>query len=574
MYKKNNQKDLKNWRPISLLNVDYKILTKILTNRLTEVTEQIVPLEQKCGVKNRKMSDIIRNISSFRKYSKQGYLVLIDQIKAFDRVNHKYLFRTMEKLGITGDFLEITKMLYTDITSKVEVNGAKTKSININRGVRQGCPYSMILFVLATIPLIEKIKQSNKIQGYTTKLNNTIKIQCYADDITVMIQNPKEIYEVYKIFNEHGVASESKINDEKTQIFRLHQKIPKHEPPEIRDNIKTEVTILGTILSEKRENETKLNLQKAMTTLKKWNENYNDYISLVGKILNINTYIYSTIYNSAWVLDTNNLAFRAFIHEVSKYLQKTNSSDIYDKVSKKIEEGGLGLINIKERVETIKAIEILEAITKMPETDNIIYETSTNQRKLYQKILNGPKMQRPPDEIMRLINLIEPNIEIIRNYKKRHKTIPTKIMHSIIFKKDKETNYNEITIAKEPKLISTNYKVKHNLLPTKNYINCQFCNSQTETTQHLMVECSYFAPLREQTNQYLKLLKKPKLTKDSIITMINITDEMENQIISRYKYIIWQNRNIRQRTKQNSNIEKIKQIFDNELRFYINYIRE
>jgi hypothetical protein len=569
IYKKNNQKDLKNWRPISLLNVDYKILTKILTNRITEVTEKIVPIEQKCGVKNRKMSEIIRNIASFRKYSEQGYLVLIDQIKAFDRVNHKYLFKTMEKLGITGDFLEMTKMLYTDITSKVEVNGAKTKPINIDRGVRQGCPYSMILFVLATIPLIEKIKQSKKIQGYKTKLNNTIKIQCYADDITIIIQNPKEIYEVYKIFNEHGAASESRINDEKTQIFRLHQKRPNHEPPEIKDKIKTEVTILGTILSEQKENETKLNLQKAITTLKKWNEKYNDHISLVGKILNINTYIYSTIYNSAWVLDTEDLAFRQLIYEASLYLQKVKHQDTYDKVAKRIEEGGLGLINIKERVETIKAIEILQAIDKMPETDNIIYETSINQIKLYQKIVPGPKMQTPPAETTKLIKIIEPKIEIIRNYKKRHKSISTKTVHSILFGVEKETNYKEIIMAKEPKLISINYKVKNNLLPTQNFRNCQFCDSHRETTQHLMVECVFFEPLRRQANMFLEPLRKPKLTKDSIINMININDELENQIISRYKYTIWQTRNNRQKI----NIENIKQIFDKEIRFYIKYIR-
>ena len=61
LFKKGDHRSLKNWRPISLLNTDYKILSKILTNRISNVLDKIVPIEQKCGIKGRKMTDIIRN---------------------------------------------------------------------------------------------------------------------------------------------------------------------------------------------------------------------------------------------------------------------------------------------------------------------------------------------------------------------------------------------------------------------------------------------------------------------------------------------------------------------------------
>ena len=138
LFKKGDHRELKNWRPVSLLNTDYKILSKILTNRTANVLPMIVPEEQKCGIKGRKMNDVIRNLASYRDYSKNGFFVLIDQAKAFDRVNHEYLFMTMETLGFKGNFLDLARMLYKDITSQVMVNGHPTDKINIQRGV-QGC---------------------------------------------------------------------------------------------------------------------------------------------------------------------------------------------------------------------------------------------------------------------------------------------------------------------------------------------------------------------------------------------------------------------------------------------------
>ena len=184
---------------------------------------KLVPTEQKCGVKNRNMAEIIRNLDTYRNESYDGYFMLIDQEKAFDRVNHKYMFETLFNLGITGKFLHCVKTLYTNITSQILVNGLLTEKINIERGVRQGCPLSMMLFVLTTIPLIEMIKDESEITGHITKRIHPIKVQCYADDVTVIIKHPKEFNLVLNIFKKHEKASGALINDNKTEIFRLGQ---------------------------------------------------------------------------------------------------------------------------------------------------------------------------------------------------------------------------------------------------------------------------------------------------------------------------------------------------------------
>ena len=98
-------RELKNWRLVSLLNTDYKILSKILTNRIYTVLPMIVPEEQKCGINGRKMNDVIRSLASYKDHAMNGFFVLVDQAKAFDRVNHEYLFMTMEAWASKGDFL-------------------------------------------------------------------------------------------------------------------------------------------------------------------------------------------------------------------------------------------------------------------------------------------------------------------------------------------------------------------------------------------------------------------------------------------------------------------------------------
>ncbi len=237
LYKKNDHRHLKNWRPISLLNLDYKLLTKILTNRLTPYLENIVPMEQKCGVDGRRMRDVIRNLDSYRDESAEGFLVCIDQEKAFDRVNHDYLFKTLETFGINGNFLKITKTLYHNITSQVMINGSPTNKIPIKRGVRQGCPYSMLLFVLCSVPLIEMINDDRKITGHKTKKGNSIKIQAYADDNTVIIKKPIELDHIIKTYKKHGQASEAKINEDKTQILPIGDKIRSMGTPSFEEKI-------------------------------------------------------------------------------------------------------------------------------------------------------------------------------------------------------------------------------------------------------------------------------------------------------------------------------------------------
>ena len=127
LYKDGDKSDLKNWRPISLLNVDYKILAKIVANRLKKYIGEIIHPDQTCGVKGRTIFENIifaqDAIFFANEYNKPLCILSLDQTKAFDRVNRSFLFKTLEKFGFGDNFITWVKTLYFDTRSKILVNG-------------------------------------------------------------------------------------------------------------------------------------------------------------------------------------------------------------------------------------------------------------------------------------------------------------------------------------------------------------------------------------------------------------------------------------------------------------------
>ena len=118
---------LKCWRPISLLNIDYKIVSKVLTIRLSKVIGCILHIDQTSSIPHRSIVDnchLFRNILDYIDQNPTRLaFISLDQEKAFDYVNHSYMFNVLAKYGFGPSFLKWVKLLYTDIVSCVNVNG-------------------------------------------------------------------------------------------------------------------------------------------------------------------------------------------------------------------------------------------------------------------------------------------------------------------------------------------------------------------------------------------------------------------------------------------------------------------
>ena len=138
LYKKGDCLDLANWRPITLLCVDYKIAAKALGNRLLQVIASVVSPDQSCGIPGRSPAENVRLLLDVACYADQnnigGAIVSLDQEKAFDRVEISFLMKVLERMGFGPSFRAWIRLLYTDVHSAVVVNGFVSESFPVTRG--------------------------------------------------------------------------------------------------------------------------------------------------------------------------------------------------------------------------------------------------------------------------------------------------------------------------------------------------------------------------------------------------------------------------------------------------------
>ena len=180
--KKDKDKNyLKNWRPISLLNNDYKIAAIALALRLEKVLPTIISSSQTGYVRGRFIGESIRMISDIMSFTKAknipGLAVFLDFEKAFDSIEWKYLQKSLEVFNFGPQLRKWVTVLYNGISSCVLKNGFATKHFNLGRGVRQGCRLSGILFVIGTEILSNAIKRSNEIKGIPINEVHTVQIR-------------------------------------------------------------------------------------------------------------------------------------------------------------------------------------------------------------------------------------------------------------------------------------------------------------------------------------------------------------------------------------------------------------
>ena len=182
---------IKNWRPITLLNVDYKPLSGVLALRMKEVLPSVILSEQKGFLKDRYIGENIRTVSDYFYYIKQkqltGMLLLIDFEKAFDSLEWDYLESVLKVYNFGNDFRTWFSILYKNSSSCVINNGFFTDFFTIERSCRQGDPLSPYLFILAIEELPSKpgLKWDRKRRSFQplkfSITNSNLCMQCRWD---------------------------------------------------------------------------------------------------------------------------------------------------------------------------------------------------------------------------------------------------------------------------------------------------------------------------------------------------------------------------------------------------------
>ena len=141
---------IKNWRPVSLLNTDYKLASRCIANRLAKVLPTIIHEDQSAFIKGRRITENIRLISDIIEWSEetgdQGALLFLDYAKAFDSIEWPFLFKALQLFNFGPSLIKWVRTFYSNIQSCIINRGNSTGWFDLQRGVRQGCPLSTALF--------------------------------------------------------------------------------------------------------------------------------------------------------------------------------------------------------------------------------------------------------------------------------------------------------------------------------------------------------------------------------------------------------------------------------------------
>jgi len=213
---------LKNWRPIALLNTDYKILAKLLANRLKKVIDKLIDHDQTGYLKGRYIGENLRTVTDIMQYLKSreisGVILQIDFEKAFDSINWAFIEKTLSSFNFGPSFSNWVKVLYKNSKSAVINNGHLTQFFTLERGVRQGCPISAYLFLLVVELLACEIRSNTAINGIKLK-NTELKISQMADDTTIFLNNSKSIPILLQLLEKFAICFGLNTNVEKTKAL-------------------------------------------------------------------------------------------------------------------------------------------------------------------------------------------------------------------------------------------------------------------------------------------------------------------------------------------------------------------
>lgn len=218
--------DTKSYCPISLLNQDYKIFTSILTKRLNKIIGCYIGQDQTGFIPGRDIMDnIYRTIEIIHCCRKQHLnstaILSLDVEKAFDRVEIPYLLTLLEHMAFGPKFITALQAIYKDPIARVRVNGATSHTFKIERGTRQGCPLSPLLFTLAIEPLTETLRSSPDYKGIHTG-NQHHKINLFADDMALFMIDPEiSLPQIENILTVYQQVSGLQVNKDKSCIYPI-----------------------------------------------------------------------------------------------------------------------------------------------------------------------------------------------------------------------------------------------------------------------------------------------------------------------------------------------------------------
>ncbi|CAI5938821.1 unnamed protein product [Closterium sp. NIES-65] len=228
LHKKGGRDQLENYRPITLLSFTYKVIARVVADRMKRVLHEVISPEQFGFLPGRKLSDAVGLVADVieaaRNKDHDWYLPLVDFRKAFDSVSRDFLFTVLERMGFPSLFVDWVRGLHKDTRTSLLINGWLGDAVNVVSGVRQGCPLAPYLFLCAVEPLAQQAAARKLgLEGGSRRL----AYLDYADDTTLILQGEEQITEAERLLADFEAESGLATNKEKSSILPLGRNMNK-----------------------------------------------------------------------------------------------------------------------------------------------------------------------------------------------------------------------------------------------------------------------------------------------------------------------------------------------------------
>ena len=553
---------LKNYRPISLLNIDYKIISKTITNKLKPYMSKLIHPDQQCAVQGRKIQNHLHFIRDFITYTQDkptpGAIISLDQEKAFDRVSHEYLHKTTHAYNL-GTYLETwIQTLYKQPESQILVNHTLSETFQLTRSIRQGCSLSPLLYILTLEPLLEHIRQTHK--GIRIPGKRTATQLAYADDTTFFTETHDDIEHIINTFNRFGQGSGSKLNTAKSVAFGLgHWKNKSDYPFDIQatQNLKIYgITFTHSTTQTPTETWTKI-VTKTRTLLAYYGRLYT---TIFSRAYIVNTTIISKIIYIATIINIPNeiiiqlnaeirqFIFLGTIHCISKETlaqHKTQGGIQLQHITTKITS--LRINYISEIIKNKDAFPLahyylgLRLIKHTPLSNNTPHHFGRSLPSFYKTCAQA--LLKHPDLIGKTTKQVY--TEIIKDKATPlHERLKTAYRYTLTDCTPCFINtHNKYSTASEKQ---TTYRILFNMTPIRPTIKpCIYCNRKPFNEEHLFAKCIELSSIRDALKETLTQLTGQDVNIHKAI-MLNIfpktsykTSQLISHLLGKYRHLLW-----------------------------------
>ncbi|WP_419585360.1 reverse transcriptase domain-containing protein, partial [Thiolapillus sp.] len=361
--------NLSNYRPITLTNTDYKILTKALSIRFQNVIKTIISEDQAGFIKGRNITSHIRLIdditSHLRKQNAPGALLALDFSKAFDSLRKECIIEALEIFNVGPHFIHLVSTVMNNTESCIHNGGWLSDWFPTEKGIRQGCPLSPLLFVTAVEILAIKIRNNKEINGIqigvsstNTESTATTKIKQFADDTTLTLKDEKDIKLTLETVENFEKYSGLKLNKGKSTGTWLGSKQEQSGNESGIPMKKGKIKILGIYFSANKEAsliEDNWN-DKIENTLRMINSWGKRNPTLYGKAILAKTLMLSQFSYALQALAYPETTLKKINTMIYRFLwkRKYNNKKAFEKIKRNvlslpIAEGGLNMINIEHQ---------------------------------------------------------------------------------------------------------------------------------------------------------------------------------------------------------------------------------